>query len=109
MVTRSLEQDNDEDREELVKCLDLLQPDDLLILKDRIRLGRTMLTILVEVNHLFERGVYIKTLDGRLDTSLMNDEIVRLIVGEMAYRAEWNQGISSTEHQKEEQSQKVEG
>ena len=76
------------DREELSKCLDLLQPDDLLILEDRIRLGRTMLTILVEVNHLFERGVYIKTLDGRLDTSLINDEIVRLIVGVMAYRSE---------------------
>ena len=76
------------DREELSKCLDLLQPDDLLILEDMTRLGRTMVTMLVEVNNLIERGVYIKTLDGRLDTSLMNDEIVRLIVGVMGYAAD---------------------
>ena len=76
------------DREELSKCLDLLQPDDLLILEDLTRLGRTMVTMLVEVNNLIERGVYIKTLDGRLDSSLMNEEIVRLIVGVMGYAAE---------------------
>ena len=76
------------DREELSKCLDLLQPDDLLILEDMTRLGRTMVTMLVEVNNLIERGVFIKTLDGRLDTSLMNEEIVRLIVGVMGYAAE---------------------
>ena len=61
------------DREELSKCLDLLEPNDLLILEDMTRLGRAMVTMLVEVNNLIERGVYIKTLDGRLDTSLMND------------------------------------
>ena len=76
------------DREELSKCLDLLQQDDLLILEDMTRLGRTMVTMLVEANNLIERGVYIKTLDGRLDTSLMNEEIVRLIVGVMGYAAE---------------------
>ena len=76
------------DREELSKCLDLLEPDDLLILEDLTRLGRTMVTMLVEVNNLIERGVYIKTLDGRLDSSLMNEEIVRLIVGVMGYAAE---------------------
>ena len=76
------------DREELSKCLDLLQQDDLLILEDMTRLGRTTVTMLVEVNNLIERGVYIKTLDGRLDTSLMNEEIVRLIVGVMGYAAE---------------------
>ena len=76
------------DREELCKCLDLLQPDDLLILEDMTRLGRTMVTMLVEVNNLIQRGVYIKTLDGRLDTSLMDDEIVRLISGVMGYAAE---------------------
>ena len=76
------------DREELSKCLDLLQQDDLLILEDMTCLGRSMVTMLVEVNNLIERGVYIKTLDGRLDTSLMNEEIVRLIVGVMGYAAE---------------------
>ena len=76
------------DREELSKCLEQLQQDDLLVLEDLTRLGRTMVTMLVEVNNLIERGVFIKTLDGRLDTSLMNDEIVRLIVGVMGYAAE---------------------
>ena len=76
------------DREELSKCLAQLQRDDLLVLEDITRLGRTMVTMLVEVNNLIERGVFIKTLDGRLDTSLMNDEIVRLIVGVMGYAAE---------------------
>ena len=75
-------------REELSKCLEQLQRDDLLVLEDMTRLGRTMVTMLVEVNNLIERGVFIKTLDGRLDTSLMNDEIVRLIVGVMGYAAE---------------------
>ena len=76
------------DREELSKCLEELQEGDLLILEDLTRLGRTMVTMLVEINKLIERGIFIKTLDGRLDTSLMNEEIVRLIVGVMGYSAE---------------------
>ena len=76
------------DREELSKCLDLLEQNDLIILEDLTRLGRTMVTMLVEVNNLIERNVFIKTLDGRLDTSLMNEEIVRLIVGVMGYASE---------------------
>ena len=76
------------DREQLSKCLEEIQANDLLICEDMTRLGRTMVTMLVEVNNLIERGVFIKTLDGRLDTSLMNDEIVRLIVGVMGYAAE---------------------
>ena len=76
------------DREQLSQCLDEIQEGDLLILEDLTRFGRTMVTMLVEVNKLIERGVYIKTLDGRLDTSLMNEEIVRLIVGVMGYASE---------------------
>tara|TARA_B100001996_G_scaffold246309_1_gene190785 strand:- start:245 stop:823 length:579 start_codon:yes stop_codon:yes gene_type:complete len=76
------------DRPELSKLLEELQEGDLLILEDLTRLGRTMVTMLVEVNKLIERGIFIKTLDGRLDTSLMNEEIVRLIVGVMGYSAE---------------------
>ena len=76
------------DREELSKLLNELQENDLLILEDLTRLGRTMVTMLVEVNNLIERNVFIKTLDGRLDTSLMNEEIVRLIVGVMGYASE---------------------
>ena len=56
---------------------------DLLILDELNRLGRTMVTMLVEVNRLLEKGVKIKTLDGRLDTTTMPSEIINLIVGVM--------------------------
>ena len=43
---------------------------------------------LLQPNNLLEKGVQIKTLDGRLDTTTMPEEIVRLIVGVMGYAAE---------------------
>ena len=47
-----------------------------------------MVLMLVEINKLLEMGIRIKTLDGRLDTTTMPEEIVRLIVGVMGYAAE---------------------
>ena len=47
-----------------------------------------MVTMLVEVNKLLDKGVKIRTLDGRLDTTTMPEEIIRLIVGIMGYAAE---------------------
>ena len=76
------------DRKELSKLLDEIQENDLLILDELNRLGRTMVTMLVEVNKLLEKGVKIKTIDGRLDTTTMPEEIIRLIVGVMGYAAE---------------------
>ena len=76
------------EREELSKLLDEIQEGDLLILDELNRLGRTMVTMLVEVNKLLEKGVKIRTLDGRLDTTTMPEEIIRLIVGVMGYAAE---------------------
>ncbi len=76
------------DRKELSKLLDQIQEGDLLILDELNRLGRTMVTMLVEVNQLLEKGVKIRTLDGRLDTQSMNEEIVKLIVSVMGYAAE---------------------
>ena len=52
------------------------------------RLGRSMVEMLVQVNGLIERGVAIKTLDGRLDTASMPEELVKLVVGVMGYAAE---------------------
>ena len=46
-----------------------------------------MVTMLVEVNSC-DKGVKIRTLDGRLDTTTMNKEIINLIVGVMGYSAE---------------------
>ncbi len=76
------------DRKELAKLLDEIQEGDLLILDELSRLGRTMVTMLVEVNKLLDKGVKIRTLDGRLDTTTMPEEIIRLIVGVMGYAAE---------------------
>ena len=76
------------DRQELSKLLDQIQEGDLLILDELSRLGRTMVTMLVEVNKLLEKGVKIRTLDVRLDTTKMPEEIVRLIVGIMGYAGE---------------------
>ena len=76
------------DRQELSKLLDQIQEGDLLILDELSRLGRTMVTMLVEVNKLLEKGVKIRTLDGRLDTTTMPSEIINLIVSVMGYSAE---------------------
>ena len=68
------------DRKELSKLLETIQEGDLLILSELSRLGRTMTTMLVEVEKLINRGVKIKTLDKRLDTTTMDKSIVKLIV-----------------------------
>ena len=59
-----------------------------MILDELSRLGRTMVTMLVEVNKLLDKGVKIRTLDGRLDTTTMPKEIINLIVGVMGYAGE---------------------
>ena len=66
----------------------LLQPQDCVITEDLTRYGSSRVLMLVEINNLLEKGVQIKTLDGRLDTTTMPEEIVRLIVGVMGYAAE---------------------
>ena len=68
--------------------LDEIEEGSLLILDELSRLGRTMVTMLVEVNKLLEKGVKIRTLDGRLDTMTMPSEIINLIVSVMGYSAE---------------------
>ena len=47
-----------------------------------------MIEMLVQVNALIERGVAIKTLDGRLDTASMPEELVKLVVGILGYAGE---------------------
>ena len=76
------------ERPEYSKMVAMLQPDDLVITEDLTRYGRSMILMLVEINKLLEKGIKIKTLDGRLDTTTMPEEIVRLIVGVMGYAAE---------------------
>ena len=76
------------DRSELSKCLDALRSGDTLVIHELDRLGRSMVEMLVQVNKLIEDGIQLKTLDGRLDTASMSDELVKLVVGVMGYAAE---------------------
>ena len=64
------------ERPELSKCLDGLRGWRHLVIHELDRLGRSMVEMLVQVNGLIERGVAIKTLDGRLDTASMPEELV---------------------------------
>ena len=76
------------DRRELSKLLEILEEGDLLILSELNRLGRTSLIMQIELDKLLKKGVNVKTLDRRLDTTTMSKEIVGLIVSIMGYCAE---------------------
>ena len=75
------------DRPELTKCLEELQSGDLLLVSELSRLSRTFLGMVNEVSKLIERGINIKTLDKRLDTTAMPKEITMLIVSILGYAA----------------------
>ena len=74
-------------RPELTRCLDEMQSGDLLILSELSRLSRSFLGMVNEVSNLLERGIHIKTLDGRLDTTSMPKEITMLLVSILGYAA----------------------
>ena len=75
------------DRTELTKCLEQLQEGDLLLISELSRLSRTFLGMVNEVSKLIEKGIHIKTLDKRLDTTAMPKEITMLIVSILGYAA----------------------
>ena len=75
------------DRPELTNCLEKLQSGDLLLVSELSRLSRTFLGMVNEVSKLIERGIHIKTLDKRLDTTAMPKEITMLIVSILGYAA----------------------
>ena len=76
------------ERPGLSKCLAALRAGDTWVIHELDRAGRSMVEMLVQVNALIERGVHIKTLDNRLDTAAMPEELVKLVVGVMGYAAE---------------------
>ena len=76
------------DREELSILLESIKEGDLLILSELSRLGRTSLLMQIELDKLIKKGVNVRTLDKRLDTTSMSKEIVGLIVSIMGYCAE---------------------
>ncbi len=75
------------DRPELTKCLEEMQSGDVLLIAELSRLHRSFLGMVNEVSNLMERGIHIKTLDSRLDTTAMPKEITMLIVSILGYAA----------------------
>ena len=74
-------------RPELMKTLEEMKASDILLISELSRLSRSFLGMVNEVSKLIERGIHIKTLDGRLDTSAMPKEITMLIVSILGYAA----------------------
>ena len=59
----------------------------VLVISELSLLTRSFLGMVNEVSKLLERGIQIKTLDGRLDTTAMPKEITMLIVSILGYAA----------------------
>ncbi len=75
------------DRPELTKCLEVMKSGDVLLIAELSRLHRSFLGMVNEVSNLMERGIHIKTLDGRLDTTALPKEITMLLVSILGYAA----------------------
>ena len=78
---------NFNERPELTKCLEEMKEGDVLLISELSRLSRSFLGMVNEVSKLIERGIHIKTLDKRLDTTAMPKEITMLIVSILGYAA----------------------
>ena len=74
-------------RPELIKCLEEIEEGSTLLISELSRLSRSFLGMVNEVSKLIERGIHIKTLDKRLDTTAMPKEITMLIVSILGYAA----------------------
>ena len=74
-------------RPELTKCLEELEEGSTLLISELSRLSRSFLGMVNEVSKLVEKGIHIKTLDGRLDTTAMPKEITMLLVSILGYAA----------------------
>ena len=74
-------------RPELTKCIEKMKANDVLLISELSRLSRSFLGMVNEVSKLIERGIHIKTLDKRLDTTAMPKEITMLIVSILGYAA----------------------
>ena len=78
---------NFNERPELTKCLEEMEKGDVLLISELSRLSRSFLGMVNEVSKLIERGIHIKTLDKKLDTTSMPKEITMLIVSILGYAA----------------------
>ena len=74
-------------RPELTKLLDEMEEGSTLLISELSRLSRSFVGMVNEVSKLIERGVHIKTMDKKLDTTTMPKEITMLIVSILGYAA----------------------
>ena len=74
-------------RKELSKLLGKIKKEDQLILEKLNQISGGNAAMLFEINKLLDKGVKIRTLDGRLDTKNMNVEIIKLKVRLISYLA----------------------
>jgi DNA invertase Pin-like site-specific DNA recombinase len=76
-----------EQRQQLVAALDACSTGDVLVLAKLDRLGRSMVECVTRVSDLLDRGVHVRTLDGRVDTLPLGN-MAKLVVGILAATAE---------------------
>lgn len=76
-----------EDRHQLRAALEACQQGDVLVLAKLDRLGRSMVECVTRVSDLLDRGVHVRTLDGRVDTLPLGN-MAKLVVGILAATAE---------------------
>ena len=74
-------------RPELRRCLDEMVEEDTLVISELSHLSRSFLGMVNEASNLLERGIHIRTLDKRLDTTAMPKVIAMLIVPFLGYAA----------------------
>ena len=76
-----------EERLQLVAALDACTEGDTLVIAKLDRLGRSMVECVTRVVELLDRGVHVRTLDGRVDTKPLGS-MAKLVVGILAATAE---------------------
>ena len=75
------------DRKQLQSALAALQTGDVLVVAKLDRIGRSMEDCVSRVAELLDRGIHVRTLDGRVDTAALG-KMAKLVVGILASAAE---------------------
>jgi len=89
-------------REALLKALDMLKKGDTLVVAKLDRLGRTQSEVVARLAEMSDRGVYVATLDGLLNTAALG-RIAPLVIGLLTGLAEVERSrsrIPSTRHKR---------
>jgi DNA invertase Pin-like site-specific DNA recombinase len=77
----------EEKRIQLQSCLSVLEEGDELVVAKLDRLGRTMVEVINRLDDLQNKGIYVRTLDGLLNTKALG-KMAPLVVGLLTGLAE---------------------